>query len=141
MKRVGRNPDTYLPLSSAEFHILLTLADGERHGYAIMQAIAKRTPIEKVHLGPATLYRSIKQLLDLDMIEESSERADPAVGDERRRYYKLTDFGRQVFKAEIQMQQYFVDLAQQALERMMEPGHEPSEWEETTFDTVRNHDR
>jgi DNA-binding PadR family transcriptional regulator len=93
------NPEDYLPLSQAVFHILLALADGERHGYAIMQEVKRRTG-GGVKIGPGTLYGSIKRLLESGLIQESEARPDPDLDDERRRYYRLTDFGRLVAKAE-----------------------------------------
>jgi DNA-binding PadR family transcriptional regulator len=86
-------------LTPAMFHILLALAGGERHGYAIMQVVADDTD-EAVRLGPGTLYRSIKQLLAIGLIEESGERPDPQLDDERRRYYRLTALGDQAMRAE-----------------------------------------
>lgn len=87
------------PLSAATFHILLALADGERHGYAIMQEVADRTG-GGVRLGPGTLYGSLKRLLEQGIVEESDERADPALDDERRRYYRITRHGMSVARAE-----------------------------------------
>ena len=86
-------------LTPAAFHILLALAGGERHGYSIMQEVAALTE-GKVRLGPGTLYRSIKTLLLDGLIEETSERPDPALDDERRRYYRLTHQGRGMAEAE-----------------------------------------
>jgi DNA-binding PadR family transcriptional regulator len=94
-------PDALLPLTPAVFHILLALADGERHGYAIMQQVASRTE-GKMRLGPGTLYGSIKRMLAEDLIEESDERPDPELDDERRRYYRLTQFGQRVAAAEVE---------------------------------------
>jgi DNA-binding PadR family transcriptional regulator len=95
------NPDLskFLPLTTAEFQILLSLAGGERHGYAIMQDVAAATQ-GKVRLGPGTLYRSLKSLLAAGLIEERGERPDPDLDDERRRYYQLTQLGRRVADAE-----------------------------------------
>lgn len=93
------NPEELLPLSPAVFHILLALADGERHGYSIMQEIAAQTD-GRLRIGPTTLYRSIKQMLEVGLIAEVEERPDPALDDERRRYYRLTTFGQQVASAE-----------------------------------------
>ncbi len=89
-----------IPLTPAVFHILLSLADGERHGYRIMRDISAHTQ-GKLRLGPATLYRSIKHLVGDGLIEESDVRPDPALDDERRHYYRLTEFGRQVALAEV----------------------------------------
>jgi DNA-binding PadR family transcriptional regulator len=86
-------------LTPAVFQILLALADNERHGYGIMQEVALRTG-GATRLGPGTLYRSIKRLLADGLIGESDERPDPALDDERRRYYRLTPFGRSVARAE-----------------------------------------
>lgn len=94
------NPEERVPLTPAVFHILLSLADGERHGYAIRRDIAAHTN-GKLRLGPATLYRSIKHLVEDSLIEESDVRPDPALDDERRHYYRLTDLGRQVVVAEV----------------------------------------
>jgi DNA-binding PadR family transcriptional regulator len=95
----GTAPEQLLPLTPAVFHILLALVGGERHGYGIMQEIATSTE-GRLRIGPGTLYRSIKQMIGQGLIEESSERPDPALDDERRRYYRLTDFGRRVAQAE-----------------------------------------
>jgi DNA-binding PadR family transcriptional regulator len=97
-RRVGegaRDPRSLLPLTPAVLHILLALADGERHGYGIMREVEGRTGGE-VRLGPGTLYGSIKRMLAEGLIEESEERPDPALDDQRRRYYRITDFGRRV---------------------------------------------
>ncbi len=110
MKKVGRDPETMLPLTPAVFYILLALVDGERHGYGIMQEIAARTD-GKVRMGPGTLYGSIKRMQDNGLIEESGERPDPALDDERRRYYRLTDFGQRVVKAEAQRLAELVNVA------------------------------
>ena len=99
MKKVERNPQELLPLTPAMFHILLALADRERHGYHIMQEVEARTE-GKMRLGPGTLYGNIKRMLAEGLIEESDERPDPELDDERRRYYRLTDFGYSVASAE-----------------------------------------
>ncbi len=91
--------EALLPLSPGAYHILLALATGERHGYALMQEV-KRLSDGIVRLGPGTLYRTLKGLLDAGLIAESGERPDPAHDDERRRYYRLTDFGQRVAQAE-----------------------------------------
>ena len=92
-------PEDLLPLTPAVFHILLTLADGERHGYAIMESVTQLTD-GQVRMGAGTLYGTIKRLLQSDLIQESEERPDPEIDDERRRYYKLTIFGRRKKTAE-----------------------------------------
>ncbi len=95
----AREPRGMLPLTPAVLHILLALADEERHGYGIMQEVEARTGGE-TRLGPGTLYGSIKRMLADGLIEESDERPDPAMDDQRRRYYRITDFGRKVAGAE-----------------------------------------
>ena len=101
MHPVKNDPQAMLPISPAVFHILLALADGERHSYSIMQEIAAHTE-GKMRIGPTTLYRSIKHMLLDGLIVEADERPDPALDDERRRYYKLTSFGQQVALTETQ---------------------------------------
>jgi len=89
----------FLPLKSQWFHIMLSLAGGEQHGYGIMQEVLNRTT-GKVRLWPATLYGSIKRLIEAELIEESDERPAPEVDDARRRYYRLTPLGKLVLDAE-----------------------------------------
>lgn len=89
----------YLPLTPALFHVLLALADGEKHGYAILKEVSTRTD-DKVRLSTGTLYGIIKRLLEDGMIEEPSRRPASNLDDERRRYYRLTPLGRQVAQAE-----------------------------------------
>ena len=110
MENGGADPESWLPLTPAVFQILLALADGERHGYGIMLEITARTD-GKVHLGPGTLYGSIKRLLAAGLIAESGTRPDPALDDERRRYYRLTEFGQQVASAEAQRLAQLVGMA------------------------------
>jgi DNA-binding PadR family transcriptional regulator len=81
------------PLTPAVFHILLSLAEGEQHGYSIMQEVAARTDNTMV-MGPGTLCGTLKRMLEAGLIEESGERPDPALDDQRRRYYRLTREGR-----------------------------------------------
>ncbi len=91
--------DSLLPLQPAVFHILIALADRDRHGYSIMQDVASRTE-GKVQLSAGTLYSSIRRMLEQGLIEELSDSPDPTSTDERRRYYRLTRFGRRVAAAE-----------------------------------------
>ena len=110
MDNVTRDPEALLPLTPAVFHILLALADGERHGYGIMQEVAARTD-GKLRMGPGTLYGSIKRMLADGLIEESAARPDPMIDDERRRYYRLTGFGRRAAMAEAERLAGMVDVA------------------------------
>ena len=91
--------DSFLPLKPVAFHVLMSLADGERHGYAITQEIAARTSA-RMRIEPGNLYRAIKVLLDNGLIEESANRKLVESADERRRYYRITDLGRRVAAAE-----------------------------------------
>lgn len=97
----------FLPLKTQWFHILLSLAGGEQHGYGIMQEVLERTS-GKVRLWPATLYGSIKKLIEADLIEGSTERPAPELDDARRRYYRLTALGRRVLDAECERLQELV---------------------------------
>lgn len=98
-KRKEVTPESLLPLAPATFQILLALVDSERHGYAIMKEVTARSE-GAVKLGPGTLYGALKRLLEAGLVEESSERADPELGDDRRRYYRLTRFGLRVARLE-----------------------------------------
>src|SRR5436309_3158478 len=95
----GKPVESFLPLTPAVFHILLTLADGEAHGYAMMQEVTRRSG-GSVRLGPGTLYGAVSRLLEDGIIEESEERPDPEMDDTRRRYYRLTKLGGRVLAAE-----------------------------------------
>jgi DNA-binding PadR family transcriptional regulator len=110
MGQITRDPEEGLPLTPAIFHILLALADGDRHGYAVMREITRRTG-GKFRIGPGTLYGSIKRLLAEGLIVEVDDRPDPTLNDERRRYYRLTDFGRQVATAEARRLDELVGVA------------------------------
>jgi DNA-binding PadR family transcriptional regulator len=106
----GPSPASHLPLAPATFQILLTLVDGERHGYAIMKEVTERTE-GTVRLGPGTLYGALKRLLAAGLVEEGGEHADPELDDERRRYYRLTKFGLRVARAEAQRLEAMVRAA------------------------------
>jgi DNA-binding PadR family transcriptional regulator len=93
------SPAALLPLPPASFHILIALSDDDRHGYAIMREVEERTGGD-VKLMAATLYRSIQRLLEQRLIVEVDERPAPEMDDERRRYYRITPFGREVARAE-----------------------------------------
>jgi DNA-binding PadR family transcriptional regulator len=99
MSGTTQSPQSFLPLTPAVFNILLALADGEKHGYAIMLEVEGNTD-GQVKMGPGTLYGSIKRMLKAGMIRESDERPDPELDDQRRRYYALTGLGRRVLEAE-----------------------------------------
>ena len=90
-----------LPLTPPVFHILVALSDEERHGYGIMQDVARQTD-NALQLGPGTLYGCLKRMLAAGMVEESDVRTDPALDDERRRYYRMTTLGQRVVRAEAQ---------------------------------------
>jgi DNA-binding PadR family transcriptional regulator len=111
--------ERFLPLKPQWFHILLSLAAGEQHGYAIMQDVLERT-VGKVRLWPATLYGSIKRLIEAGLIEESPARPAPELDDARRRYYRLTKLGRQVLDAECARLQELVDAIQTRRRMVME---------------------
>jgi len=88
-----------LPLTPTVFHMLLALADGEKHGYGIMKSVEDETQ-GQMQIRTGSLYGSIRRMIEGGLIEEKSERPDPELDDERRRYYGLTDFGRRVLTAE-----------------------------------------
>lgn len=103
-------PESLLPLTPAVFHILMALADEDRHGYAIIQDIAERTRGE-IKLSAGTLYRSIQRMQEQGLIVETRERPAPDEDDERRRYYRLTPFGSAVARAEARRLAEMVRLA------------------------------
>jgi DNA-binding PadR family transcriptional regulator len=127
MAQENDDAEALLPLTPAVFHILLALSGGERHGYAIMREIEASTQ-GQLRIGPGTLYRSIKQMLAQGLIAEADERPDPALDDERRRYYRLTGFGQRVAAAEARR---LARLVAQARERRLldiagiDPGFDP----------------
>lgn len=94
-----QNPEEFIPLTPAVFNILLALADREKHGYGIMLEVEDNTN-GQVLMGPGTLYGSIKRMLKAGLIEESDERADLEMDDQRRKYYRLTDLGRRTLHME-----------------------------------------
>jgi len=101
--------DDLLPLQPAVFHILMALAEDDRHGYAIIQAIAERTE-PRIRLSAGTLYRSIHRMLEDGLVVEIDQRPGPGE-DERRRYYRITPFGRKAARAEAQRLADLVNLA------------------------------
>jgi DNA-binding PadR family transcriptional regulator len=102
--------DDLLPLPPVTFHILVALADEDRHGYAIMQDVTQRTE-GGLKLGAGTLYRSVQRMLEQGLIVEVSTRPAPELDDERRRYYRITPFGRTVAKAEARRLAQMLKLA------------------------------
>ena len=116
-----KDPDieAYLPLTPAVFHVLLAVADGDMHGYAILKEVEDRTQ-GKVRLSTGTLYAIIKRLLSDGLIQELDKR--PVDDDERRRYYRLTDFGRRVALAEAKRMEEMVTAAR-AKRLLRKPGH------------------
>ena len=107
-KRPG--PESLLPLPPATFHILIALADEDRHGYAIIQDVAARTNGE-LKLSAGTLYRSIPRMMDQGLILETSTRPAPELDDERRRYYRITPFGVAVARAEARRHAQLLKMA------------------------------
>ena len=108
---MGRDDATFgQPLTPAVFHILLALVDEQRHGYGIVREIVRRSE-GTVRMGPGTLYGSIKRMLADGLIVETEQRPDPAIDDERRRYYRLTNLGHRVATAEAQRLEQLVRVA------------------------------
>ena len=110
MAKTQIDPEDFLPLTPAVFHVLLAISDGERHGYAIMQEVTESTE-GQIKMGPGTLYGTIKRLLEAELIEESDERPDAKLDDERRRYYRLSGVGEKVVRAEAQRYAHLVARA------------------------------
>ena len=110
MVRTTKQPQ---PLPPAVFHLLLALRDGEQHGYALMQRVEELTD-GAVRMGPGTLYGAIKRMLADGLIEETAERPDPALDDQRRRYYRLTASGERACAAEVQRMETLLRHARKA---------------------------
>jgi len=110
MKRQKVEAKGFLPLTPAMFHVMLALVDGEKHGYAILKEVSRSTN-GRVQLSVGTLYGIIKRLDNDGMIIESAERPDPGLDDERRRYYRLSDFGREVAVAEAERMEEVIAMA------------------------------
>jgi DNA-binding PadR family transcriptional regulator len=105
------SPQDMLPLTPVVLHMLLALVDGEKHGYGIMKAVEEDTQ-GQMQIRVGSLYGSIQRMIDANLIEETEERPVPELDDERRRYYRLTDFGRRVLQAETRRLTNVVGLAQ-----------------------------
>lgn len=109
-KNPPRETSDMLPLTVPVYYTLLALTDAERHGYAIIAEVEERTG-GKVRLRTGTLYTAVRRMMEQGLIEESDERPDPELDDERRRYYRITDWGREVLAAEANRLAQMVDLA------------------------------
>jgi DNA-binding PadR family transcriptional regulator len=105
-----KSATSYLPLTPAMFHILLALADGEKHGYAIIKEVLRRTD-DRVRLSAGTLYGNLARLEDSGWIAESNKRPAFGLDDERRRYYRLTELGREVALAEAERMRQALEQA------------------------------
>jgi len=110
----GPDVESFLPLPLASFHMLLSLSEGDHHGYALKRAILHRTG-GRMNLGSGALYGSIKKMLEQGLVEETLDRPDPSLDDERRRYYRITPLGRQVVEAEALRLRELVRVADQQL--------------------------
>jgi DNA-binding PadR family transcriptional regulator len=108
-----RHADPFLPLTPAVFHVLVALAAGDKHGYAILKDVKRRSD-GAVSLNVGTLYAVLKRLEQDGLIAESDERPDPALDDERRRYYRITDAGAAVARAEVRRMEGAVAMARSA---------------------------
>lgn len=107
---MAQQPDSFLPLPTATFHILMAVASEDRHGYAIIQDIEQRTG-GHLRLSAGTLYRSIQRMLEQGLLVETTERPAPEFDDERRRYYRITQFGTSVARAEARRLSELVSMA------------------------------
>lgn len=110
---MSERPNNLLPLQPTTFHILLSLAEEDRHGYAIILDVARRTDGE-IRLSAGTLYRSIQRMLELGLIAENRTRPAPDADDERRRYYHITPYGTEVAKAEVERLKNLLKMARSA---------------------------
>lgn len=110
MRPTAENPTGSTPLPTAEFQVLLALLDEERHGHGIKRDVANRTA-GRVVMGPGTLYGAIKRMLQRGLIEETDERPDPEMDDERRRYYRITAVGREAAAREAERMEQLLEIA------------------------------
>ncbi|HYL78629.1 MAG TPA: PadR family transcriptional regulator [Bryobacteraceae bacterium] len=113
MRATLPDPHSLLPLPAATFHILMAVADEDRHGYAIIQDVAARTNGE-LKLSAGTLYRSIQRMLEQGLLLETGDRPAPEDDDERRRYYRITPYGATVARAEARRLTQLVKLARES---------------------------
>jgi DNA-binding PadR family transcriptional regulator len=105
-----RDPRELLPLTPAMFETLVALADGEKHGYAIIKEVSRRTG-GAITLNAGTLYTLLRRFVNEGVVAETEERPDPALDDERRRYYRVTEFGRAVARAEARRMETALGMA------------------------------
>ena len=110
MASANENPLDLVPLPVAQLHILLALATGDKHGYAIMREVEILTE-ETVTMGPGTLYGAVKKMLKTGLVEESDERPDPEMDDQRRRYYRISGLGERVLEAEVNRMEQLASVA------------------------------
>lgn len=110
MSEAAKDPSTHLPLTAPVFHVLMALADGDKHGYAVMKEVKERTGGE-VRLSAGTLYGIVKRLLAAGMISESEKRPASELDDSRRRYYHLEPYGLKVAKAEAERLERLISIA------------------------------
>lgn len=123
MSDAVKAPDEMLPLPAAQLNILLALADGEKHGYAVMREVESMTDGE-VTMGPGTLYGTVKKMLNAGLIEETDQRPDPEMDDERRRYYRMSGLGSRMLEAETARLERLVETAHAKQARQWKPGLE-----------------
>ena len=107
---MSQRPSDLLPLPVSQLHILLALSTGDKHGYAIMREVETLTE-GAVTMGPGTLYGAIKKMLESGLVEESDERPDPEMDDERRRYYRIAGLGGRVLDAEVARMEHLARAA------------------------------
>lgn len=126
MTDAAEDPNDVLPLPPAHLHILMALVDGEKHGYAVMREVELMTDGE-VSMGPGTLYGAIKRMVGAGLVEETDERPDPELDDQRRRYYQATGFGARVLRAETERLARLVEAARaKQVKARLRPGWDAS---------------
>lgn len=126
MTDAAEDPNDVLPLPPAHLHILMALVDGEKHGYAVMREVELMTGGE-VSMGPGTLYGAIKRMVGAGLVEETDERPDPELDDQRRRYYQATGFGVRVLSAETERLARLVEAARaKQVKARLRPGWDAS---------------